>query len=198
MNEILVDKQLNIKTVGKREWQEEIIKYHRYEATPYQALKILIDEYPITRDDTIVDFGAGRGRVLIYLNSLTNLKGVGLEINPITYHEGTTNLQQYYLKHPNQNQIEIINVSAEEYKIKTNENIFYFFNPFSLDVFKEVLSNIELSYKLSKRKMTLILFYPDRDFEKYIKQRSLFKFIKEIKVDNALDKNDRFLIYELI
>ena len=58
MNEILVDKQLNIKTVGKREWQEEIIKYHRYEATPYQALKILIDEYPITRDDTIVDFGA--------------------------------------------------------------------------------------------------------------------------------------------
>ena len=55
-------------------------------------------------------------------------------------------------------------------------------------MFLEVLSNIEL-INYHENDLNIL---SGSDFEKYIKQRSLFKFIKEIKVDNALDKNDRF------
>ena len=46
---------------------------------------------------------------------------------------------------------------AEQYEIQKTENIFYFFNPFSADIFKKVVKNIMKSYEEHNRTMHLIL-----------------------------------------
>lgn len=63
MREYYFDKLLNIKTRGDQQGFNKSLHYHRYEPTPYSGLEELFRYYDINRDDHIVDFGSGKGRL---------------------------------------------------------------------------------------------------------------------------------------
>lgn len=64
LRERKLDRTLQIKTVGLREWGKKKAAYNRYEPTPYAALDKLFQQYKFNKKDRLVDFGCGRGRVL--------------------------------------------------------------------------------------------------------------------------------------
>ncbi|MEQ8154354.1 MAG: SAM-dependent methyltransferase, partial [Clostridiaceae bacterium] len=68
MDEQSYEKQLNIKTSGEQKIFNESIHYNRYEPTSYSALEILSEQYEFTADDSVVDFGCGKGRLNFYIN----------------------------------------------------------------------------------------------------------------------------------
>ena len=198
MSEIIYDRILNIKTNGIREWPEMENDYNRYEATPYFALEKLFKKVKIKPSDMFVDFGCGMGRVAFYVHNRFNIDVTGLEANQAVYQELQTNYNKYkkVAKHNNA-KLEFKYLLAQDYLVNDNDNVFYFFNPFSTSIFEMVVHNILKSYEKNKREIKLILFYPIKQYHKFLIQRTPFKLISEVQVSFDDLEHDKFHIYQL-
>lgn len=200
MKEQDYERLLNIKTSGKEKFLNDSFHYNVYEPTSYEALELLSKEYHIHSEDSIVDFGCGKGRLNFYLNYFFGVTVTGIEMNKYYFEEAMTNKKSYLQNHKTkEDKINFLCCLAEEYEIKSSDNKFYFFNPFSLSIFIKVLSNIFDSLDKHERPIDLILYYPSEDFIDYLENSTAFNLIKEIKLKDLskTDFNQRFLIYHL-
>lgn len=191
------DQELGIKTVGIREWSKQEQQYHRYEATPYQALDQLANHYPFNENHAIVDFGAGRGRVSFYLHHRFKSHVVGVEVNDVTLDEAIANKANY--KHQFQlerkGRLRFDFGLAEQYPISKKKNCFYFFNPFSYSIYCAVFKNITRSYQKQPRPMDIIIYYPMPEVIDYLHRKTPFKLHKKIPAFNAHGKHGMFKIF---
>ena len=194
------ERLFNIKTTGEQQGFYESHHYNRYEATSYFALETLFKEYSLSSNDCIVDFGCGKGRLSFYINYYYNCKITGIEMNN-NYFDICINNKKNYLKNYNKekNKIEFLNIFAEEYKISSTDNKFYFFNPFSVQLFMKVINNILISLEKSPRDIDLILYYPSDEYIYYLENYTGFLLYKEIELPNLSinDKRQKFSIYRL-
>lgn len=198
MGERKQDKVLGIRTVGIREWTNNIIHYNRYEATPYKALKVLAENYKFRDTDRVVDFGCGRGRVAFYLHNRFHLPVTGIEANDKTYEEALENKAIYRLKAKHIiAPIKFKYGLAQHYKIDKRDNCFYFFNPFSVQIFKKVVYNIMRSVEEYRRTVDLILYYPICEYKDFLKTSTPFTIINKIRVPGGSDIKEKFIIYRL-
>lgn len=193
------DSNLNIKTTGIREWKDPNVPFNRCESTPYQSLNQLFKSYRIKKTDQIVDFGVGRGRVTFYIHNTFHVPVTGIEVNDLTYDEVVKNkktyrLQAKHIKAP----INIEYGLAEHYEVKDTDNIFYFFNPFSIGIFKTVIKNIIESVTEQKRTVDIILYYPLDEYKDFLKKETSFVLMNKIYVPERKDKKEKFLIYRLL
>lgn len=194
------ERLFNIKTTGEQQGFYESHHYNRYEATSYFALETLFKEYTLSSNDCIVDFGCGKGRLSFYINYYYNCKITGIEMNN-NYFDICINNKKNYLKNYNKekNKIEFLNIFAEKYKISSTDNKFYFFNPFSVQLFMKVINNILISLEKSPRDIDLILYYPSDEYIYYLENYTGFLLYKEIELPNLSinDKRQKFSIYRL-
>ncbi|NMB00114.1 MAG: class I SAM-dependent methyltransferase [Firmicutes bacterium] len=191
------DRELGIRTSGLREWARTD-HYHRYEATPYEALDTLFRSYKIKKHYHVVDFGCGRGRVTFYIHRRFQVPVVGVEAHDKTYEEALDNKSSYRMKAKHiVAPIRLKYGLAEHYEVKPQDNCFYFFNPFSSKVFKKVLANIMASVKSHPRTIDLILYYPLPEYKQVIKEYP-FQKINKIRVPGAQDTYEKFIIYRLL
>ena len=194
------ERLFNIKTTGEQQGFYESHHYNRYEATSYFALETLFKEYTLSSNDCIVVFGCGKGRLSFYINYYYNCKITGIEMNN-NYFDICINNKKNYLKNYNKekNKIEFLNIFAEKYKISSTDNKFYFFNPFSVQLFMKVINNILISLEKSPRDIDLILYYPSDEYIYYLENYTGFLLYKEIELPNLSinDKRQKFSIYRL-
>lgn len=195
MSERKQDQLLGIRTIGLREWADQA-DYNRYEATPYAALDALFQAYRFTENDQVVDFGCGRGRVAFYIHNRFRIPVTGIEANETTLEEALDNKYMYRRKAKQINAT--INFEyglAQHYDIKPTDNCFYFFNPFSAEIFKKVVTNILHSVRKHERTIDIILYYPMPKFKQVLREHTAFHIINKIKVPRMLDHREKFIIY---
>lgn len=195
------DKNLNINTQGLIKYKDNKL-YNRTESTPYKALETLIAKYSITNEDSLVDFGAGKGRAIMFLHKETGVTAIGVEANETTYRELEKNVNRYlkskkvnrYLKSKKANgTLGIEKEYAENYKI-TDENKFFFFNPFKVSIFEKVVKNIINNAESQDKKVDIILYYPTKKYQDFLKTTP-FKITDEIKIKNAIGFTEKIIIY---
>ena len=136
----MTDKTLCIKTEGVQSDDKHSYYNHRYEPTSYEVLDLLFDEYMLTPEDTLVDYGCGKGRLNFYVNSRFHCATVGIELNPAYYQDALNNLNTFH--GPFKQKIHFECIPAQNYIVSEKENYFYFFNPFSIELFRKVIGNI--------------------------------------------------------
>lgn len=197
MTERQYDQALNIRTVGIREQaNHEAAHHNRYEATPYVALDELFKVYKVHKNDRLVDFGCGRGRTMFYVHHRFNIPVTGIEANDKTFEEALSNKSSY--RHIASHISSPINFQyglAEDFEIHQDDNLFYFFNPFSLKIFKKVIYNILDSVKKENRLVELIFYYPLPEFKRFLKQHTPFEMINKINVPGIHGRHGKFVIY---
>jgi SAM-dependent methyltransferase len=193
-----VDELLGIQTVGDQKGFNRSFHYYRYEPTPYSALDQLFSEYSIKSSDHIVDFGCGKGRLNFYINYMWDATVAGIEMNETFYLNAIENLESYVKKMKKDN-IYFHCCLAEEYKIDPRDNRFYFFNPFSIQIFMVIINNILRSFEMKERDIELVLYYPSQDYIYFLENHSSFVLKQEIVLPNLYNHNpnERFLIYVL-
>ncbi|RSD25411.1 class I SAM-dependent methyltransferase [Mesobacillus subterraneus] len=197
MNDQMFDRKLNIKTTGEQMGFMASLHYHRYEPTPYSALERFFEDYKLEPRDKIVDFGCGKGRLNFYLNHRFNNHCIGVEMNELFYYEALENKLSYLKRFKNRgDRINFHSVLAEEYDIQNDENRFYFFNPFTVQIFMNVVNNILLSFENSPRELDLILYYPSEDYIFYLENQSPFELVNEVNLPDQ-NPNERFLVYRI-
>ncbi len=200
MNEHETDVSLRIKTSGTLEVLNQSAHYNRYEATPYVALDELFNKYQLNQTDQVVDFGCGKGRFSFYIHHHFNVSVIGVEMSGKLYQDALENLQIYKQQSKrNSGFIQFERCLAQEYEVQGSDNVFYFFNPFSVQIFMKVIENILQSIDQQKRTIDLILYYPTVDYLQFLESRTAFFFLKEVVVPDLYkqNENERFMIYRL-
>ncbi|MCL5022902.1 MAG: class I SAM-dependent methyltransferase [Nitrospirae bacterium] len=160
----------------KRDWREFLIRLRIYlghidlisdptetvsERTHYYAdsscleFDKIISSFTITADDAIVDFGCGKGGILISLSKYPFSKITGVEISRELVEIANKNIRKLKIRN-----VDIECCDAAEFKQLDEYNYFYFFDPFPCVVMKDVLSNIEKSVIEHPRKVTIIYLNP--------------------------------------
>lgn len=178
-----MDKKLNIDTGGLIDWPRGVnLDYFRTESTSYKDLDRLIEEYDFRTGSQLVDYGSGKGRILFYLNHKLGIPATGIEVNVAAYAHLLQNLEDYEAKFPERTmEISILEVKAEEYLVKKTEDIFYFFNPFTVKIFEKVVREIENSLALHPRVADIILYYPNVTYTHFLEKMTSFHLIQTIK-----------------
>lgn len=164
-----------------------ILSANRYEPTFSERFSEIIRELdPKVKEGRFIDFGCGKGRVLI-LAAEAGFKSVsGVEFEPSLYASACENVAKTEFTH-----IDIVNEDASVYRVPDDSTLFYFYNPFNIWLMEKVLENIIDSVIRNPREACIVyvtpvhteLFYPERfvpilKCDKYEKQNYLVYTIK--------------------
>ena len=194
MNEQQYEQLLQIETAKSQQGFPSSAEYHRYEPTPYEALDLLRDAYPLESTDTIVDFGSGKGRLPFYLAYTFRVRAIGVEMDGGFHEEALQNWVSYTKRHRNRGSVQLERGFAEEFTIPSDANRFYFFNPFSVHVFRQVIANIIESVETNPRPVDMILYYPADEYLHYLNDETPFQYIQTVRLP-LKNLHERFLIY---
>ncbi|OKL35443.1 SAM-dependent methyltransferase [Domibacillus mangrovi] len=200
MNEKDYDRLLRIRTKGTLEGLSQSVHYNRYEATPYEALDELFTEYDLKKTDQVVDYGCGKGRLPFYVHHRFHVTVIGIEMSGHLYQEALENQASYMQKiKKGSGSVRFERGLAEEYEVEHADNRFYFFNPFSIQIFMKVVDNILRSVEQQSRSVDIILYYPTTEYVYYLETSTAFTLFKEVKVSDLYEQNEneRFLIFRL-
>ncbi|WP_066052478.1 class I SAM-dependent methyltransferase [Robertmurraya korlensis] len=196
MREQDFDKTLHIVTTGDQLNFYKSLQFHRYEATPYMHLQQLISEHAFTASDRIVDFGCGKGRLNFFLYHYTGATVTGVEMNEDYYKLALENRDNYRKKHGVDNRIHFFLGFAEEYPIHPQDNQFYFFNPFSIHIFRNIIHRILQSVEENYREISLILYYASEEYVEFLESMGMFQLKSEVICSKG-NPFERFSIYGL-
>ncbi|KUP08484.1 SAM-dependent methyltransferase [Bacillus coahuilensis p1.1.43] len=201
MNEHARDEELNINTTGDPNAFTHSFHYHRYEPTPYIGLDELFGVLTLSYDERLVDFGCGKGRMNFYVHSYGKGKAIGVEYEEEFYRNSLVNLENYRKKYDVvHDEITFYHGLAETYPIQTQDTIFYFFNPFTVAIFRRVVKNILHSYASSPRDISLVLYYPSEDYLFFLENETKFVLKREVRIPGLFEhnRNERFLLYTIV
>lgn len=189
------DQLLKIQTIGRDE--EHADEYHHpYEPTPYSVLERLADSGLVGKDDVVLDYGCGKGRVGFFLSYRTKAKTIGIEYDDRIYKLALENRKTAV---PNA-KADFVLTKAEEYEVPPEVNRCYFFNPFSAELLHKVIARILESYYDTPREILLFFYYPADTYIACLMGVEELEFYDEIECEDLFagrDTRERILIFQL-
>ena len=189
------DKLLQIKTGGRDETNADEY-HHPYEPTPYSVLERLANSGLIGKEDVVLDYGSGKGRVGFFLCNRTKAKTIGNEYDERIYQSALENQKTTISRI----KPEFVLTKAEEYEVPPEVNRCYFFNPFSVEILHKVMARICESWYEHPREVFLFFYYPADEYISYLMTVEELEFYDEIECDDLFAGNDpreRIMIFQL-
>ena len=133
---------------------------NRYEGTRSRALHRLLRFFDFPRESVFVDFGCGKGKALLIAARFPFQRIIGIEFSRELCQVARDNISAYRKKRATIPDLAVIECDALDYQIGTEDNVFYFFNPFNESLFKRVLENIDKSLSSQYRPTWIIYNNP--------------------------------------
>ena len=145
-----------------------------YVPTPIFPFFKLIKKLSLPDNSVFVDYGAGKGRAMILAAESHNFKKIkGLEFSASLYKSAKKNIQTY-IKKTGSDIFDLHHIDVISYQVHSEDNVFYFFNPFNEHILKKCLENIQRSLDESPRQVFLIYQSALKDKTKCITENSSF------------------------
>ena len=192
------EKLLNINTAGFQYGFPKLVQYHRYEPTPYGGMDQLFEHYELLENPHFVDVGCGKGRVPIYIHYRFDIPVTGIEMDQKFFVEAEQNAKQYLKKISKRHApIQFIQDIAENYAITKQDNVFFFFNPFSVHVFRTFMNHIFNSIEEFSRTVDIILYYPAPSYLEYLQNELELTCLVEVKLRQEKNENERFIVFRI-
>ena len=174
------DKRLRIRTVGRED--ENNPHYSPYEPTPYAVLQRLADSGHIRRRDHLLDYGCGKGRVAFFMASAIGCRVTGIDHSQKLIDMAKENRRSSRLG----DRVALVCALAEQYELH-DENVFFFFNPFSDKVFEGVVRRL-----MTRKDGKLILYYPSVEYTTFLSPLTEFEHVDTIDCGDLFNgRNDR-------
>lgn len=194
MAEAKWDKKLKIHTAGRLDGHAD--QYHYpYEPTPYRVLERLAESGYLKKENILIDYGCGKGRVGFFLHYAIGCKTIGLEYDAAIFQQAEENKKSAARSQG----VTFYHADAAEFPVR-KADCFYFFNPFSVEILKSVMGRILESYYENPRKMRLFFYYPNDAYLVYLMTLYALHFVEEIDCRDLFpgkDDRERILIFEL-
>ena len=150
---------------------------------PYLFKKIM---YRINygQSDVFLDFGSGKGRILLLASQYNFQNVIGIEFSPELVGIALNNIVNCKgYNNFNIDKIKIIEGDVLDYKYNNDETVFYLYNPFSNIIIEQLCDQIMKSIHLKPRKVYIIYVNPIFD---NIIVANRFNKIDEINLINKM------------
>ena len=131
-----------------------------YGATRARPLVRLFHQLGPSREGGFVDFGSGKGRVILIAAEYGFKKVVGIDFSEPLCHRARKNLESYRRRRKLESEISIVHSDVVRYKIQADETIFFLYDPFSAEVLAKVLENVRRSLIAHPRPIQVIYNSP--------------------------------------
>ncbi len=187
--ELELDKLLRIKTSGRDDSNSDLTNFP-YEPTPYSVLELLANSGYLSKNDIVIDYGSGKGRVDFYLAYYLKCHMIGVEYDNRLFQRAISNLKDAKSK----SRVEFVLKNASEYEIPDNAKALYFFNPFNVSVLIDVINNLKESIKKNKRNVLLFFYYPSNKYLEYLNSEKDIKHIDDIDCKGLFNNDSREII----
>jgi SAM-dependent methyltransferase len=145
--------ELNTLTIGS----EHVADGTAYQPTRLRLVRRVLSSLNLAPGGAFVDFGCGKGRVLLLAADYGFRRITGVEFAAELCQIARNNLSRYRKKTGIQTDIRIVEGDAAEYEIQDDENVFFMSNPFSAVLMEKVVKNIVRSLQ-SKNRGGLIIY----------------------------------------
>lgn len=132
----------------------------RYQASDGDLMLNILDRLPIVHSDfNFIDFGSGKGRIVLFASQRNFKKVYGVEISPELVSIAKRNLESFKEKNEKIAPIKMICSSAEKFEIPDGNIVCYFYNPFDKTIMRPVVENLENHF--SRGGATIYVIYVD-------------------------------------
>ena len=148
----------------------------QYVPTKIFELKRVISDLDLSSHSVAVDFGSGKGKVLLYLSQIEEVSMVyGVELSKYLVDISNNNIAKLKVKN-----IEVINCDARHLPTDILDKItlIYMFNPFPKVVFEEVFNNIISSLTI-RNPRDIVIIYHNPLYSDIIKKSNYFSHFKD-------------------
>lgn len=136
----------------------------------------IMEAIDIRHEDFIfVDFGSGKGRVLLMASDYPFKKIIGIEFSPRLHHVALKNIDIYKSSTQRCNEFELLCQDVMTYQIPSENTVFYLYDSFKRPLLSQVMKRIRASLKKNPRKIFIIYLEYKDEFN------DLFAFLKVIK-----------------
>lgn len=189
------EKKLGIET-GTARHEKDDSNHSRYEPTPYAVLMRLAQSGLIGRENMLVDYGCGKGRVSFFMSHATGCKSIGVEYDAHLYAAAMENLLRFAGR---RELIDMAHENAETFDA-SGADCFYFFNPFSVRILSSVLGRIYESYYAQQRPVKLFFYYALDEYLSLLMTEPLLRFEGEIDCRDLFhndDAREKILIFSI-
>ena len=186
---------LQIKTTGRDDSRSDA-EHHPYEPTDYCVLERLANSGYITKQNTLIDYGSGKGRVSIFMANQTRCHSIGIEYDERLYERAIVNGESPAAK----NRVSFVLGDAATYTLPDNADRCFFFNPFALHTIKRVLGNIFDSLYHHPREILLFFYYVNEEVENFLNNHVRLEAEESIQCGDLFQENDekeRILLYRV-
>ena len=189
------DKLLQIRTCGRDDTNADQY-HHPYEPTPYSVLERLAASGFFRPENTVLDYGCGKGRVGFYLGYRTKARTIGIEYDEHILQDALENRKTTISRF----KPDFLLSRAEEYEIPPEVDRCYFFNPFSAEILRKVMARILESWYEHPRDIFLFFYYPADEYIACLMTLEELEFYDELECDDLFpgyDERERILIFQL-
>lgn len=186
---------LQIKTTGRDDNRSDA-EHHPYEPTDYCVLERLANSGYITKQNTLIDYGSGKGRVSIFMANQTRCHSIGIEYDERLYERAIINSESPAAK----NRVSFVLGDAATYTLPDNADRCFFFNPFALHTIKRVLGNIFDSLYHHPRDIFLFFYYVNEEVENFLNNHVRLEAEEIIQCGDLFqetDEKERILVYRV-
>lgn len=189
------DKLLQIHTTGRDDSNSDQYRYP-YEPTPYTVLERFANSGLLCRENTLLDYGCGKGRADFFLSYQTRCHTIGVEYNERIYEKAVENREQGGAA----GRTEFVLADAVQFSVPAEVDRIYFFNPFSIEILKKVLARVLESYYENPRELFLFFYYPSDEYISYLMTVDELIFSDEIDCKDLFpgeNKRERIVVFEV-
>jgi hypothetical protein len=131
-----------------------------YAPTPWRLLPRILPAGELSTDDVLVDFGCGKGRILLEAAERYPVRRViGVEVEPHLA-DAARLLLQLNAGRLRVRDWEVVTADVLDYEIPTEMTVAYLYDPFTGPVFDRLMARLEESVKLRPRRVRLVYVTP--------------------------------------
>jgi SAM-dependent methyltransferase len=150
-----------------------------YQASKAAPLSRLMKAFEIPKEGTFVDFGSGKGRVLLLAAQCGFRRVIGVEFSTELCEIARKNLAGVSRRLRRSIDCEIHAIDAANFEIQHDQTVLYLYNPFNGVVLNQVMANLRDSLARFPRKVWLIYNTPvHRDV---VEKSGLFENVVEFQ-----------------
>lgn len=166
VQERLFDLRYGTDTVSFMQLQSLTIRgKNSSEGTPYEPTRLrmvrrVLSALNPSPDSAFVDFGCGKGRVLLLAADYRFKRITGVEFAKELCDIARNNLIRYRAKTGTKADMRIVEGDAAEYEVQDDENVIFMANPFSSSLMEKVLQNIAQSLRQKPRQVSIVYSNP--------------------------------------
>lgn len=157
-----------------------------YLPAPEGVTRYMIQSLPINYPEfTFVDYGSGKGRVMLTASTFPFEKIIGVEISSKLHAIAGKNIRIYNNPKQKCSNFELKLINAIDYTPPMSPTVFHFYHPFLPEILAPVLDNIKQSLQTHPRPVYILYLY-HLDFVAATFQNAGFlSLLKEVKCVNS-------------